>query len=601
MAVFGCVAAWLISLAFLMVGMAHREERIGWAVGGLFTLYFSVGATRTLRRPELTWLAALPWLIFMAPLVALMMALRPDAERIDLIGFREIAQLGSTLAVAHGLLLYLSEVARSPTSPKAAAAERRINLALTPFAVLLWCLATGMLIARFHLFQPAGHPEDTAYLWDCFRHWRAGQGAVSPWIFAWGHTYPTQYFALHFSPSLFAFFGIAQLLPQLATLLVMQNLAILLGFSIWARTLARPGGAPPLFPGATLWVLALFLASPPLNSALRSDLHPILWSLPFLGLLHMAYDRRWPVLFLVSGLLLFTLREDLGWVWGMYAPLAWLEGRRRGRDVFWIVAPLLGFVGVVIIQQAVIPRFGAGGAAFFQMVFGTETEGLVTFLLSMLSQPLELVRRLLRRGNLILLARLLATGTIWPVGGWRWLPALPLAAIFSLVEPGTQLLRLSGHYVTVPALFLLVGGLSVLLPRLARWDPPRRCAALVALWALGLCQPAPPELPTLDALRHMNRTREYVAEDVALIDPDRPAWLPGNLLLAAPRPELAIPIHRMAVMTLAPGAPGTPTQALISRDPEVAADKVRLLSARYGTFELTRRGHDYDLYELVRR
>lgn len=600
----GLVVAWLVSVSFLAVGLLHRHLPLGLAACGLFTLYFGLGAARTLGRPGLTGLAALPWLVFGAPLVALLMAVRPGAGLVDLIGLRELAQVGATLALAHGMLLYLAARGRTDgaAGDSGTAAAARVTRVMALFIGVTWALASHLLVARFHLYQTAGHPEDTAFLWDCFRNWRAGQGVVSPWAVAWGHHYPTHYFALHFSPGLYAFFGVAWLLPRLATLLVLQNIVVFLGFMVMARALARPGGAPaPLFPGATIWTLALLLASPPLNSALRTDLHPILWSLPFVGLLHMAYDRRWPVRFLLAGLLLFTLREDLGWVWGMYAPLAWLEGRRRGRDAFWLVTPLIGFVGTIIIQQAVIPRFGVGEGAFFQMVFGTETRGLVAFLISLLGQPSELFGRLLRGGNLVLLARLLATGVAWPVGTWRWLPALTLAAIFSLVEPGTQLLRLSGHYVTVPALYLLVGGLSVLLPRLSRWDPPRRCAALVLLWALALCQPAPPELPTLDALRHVKRTREQVAEDVALIDPNRPAWLPGNLLLAAPRPELAVPIHRMAVMTLEPGAPGTPTQALISSDPDVAADKVRLLSARYGSFERTRRGHDHDLYELVRR
>lgn len=607
--------AGVVFLAFLAVGLAQRQAAAWLGASGLFALYFGAGLFRLPRGPG--WLDALPWLIFAAPLTPLVMALRPAAEPLDGIGLRELAQVGGTLLVAHLLLLRLAARARAGgvTPPHAGDAEdRRVARGMALLTGLSWCGATALLILRFRLFQTAGHPEDTAFLWDCFRHWQAGHGAVSPWVVAWGHPYPTHYFALHFSPGLYAFFGLARFLPHLATLIVLQNLAVLLGLALLARTLAYSSARPhpdgrhdpdarprPLFPGATAWFLAILVASPPLNSALRTDLHPILWSLPFLGLVHLAYDRRRPLLFLVAGLLLFTLREDLGWVWGMYAPLAWLEGRRRARDAFWLAAPLVGFAGTLIIQQLVIPRFGIGEGPFFQLVFGTEARGLVAFLISLLGQPAELFRRLFRPGNLVLGLRLLATGAAWPVGSWRWLPALPLLAIFSLVEPGTQLLNLSGHYVTVPAFFLLAGGLAALLPRLARWDAPRRGALLVTLWALSFCQPAPPELPPVADLRAMARIRREVAEDVALIEPGRSAWVPGNLLLATSDPELAVPIHRMAVMSLPPGGPRTPTQALIPNAPEVTADRIQLLSGRYGPFERTKRGHGYDLYELVRR
>jgi hypothetical protein len=57
----------------------------------------------------------------------------------------------------------------------------------------------------------------------------------------WGHRFPTHYFALHYSPALYAFFAVARLLPHLATLKSLSNILRLRTLALLAEN--RPAEA----------------------------------------------------------------------------------------------------------------------------------------------------------------------------------------------------------------------------------------------------------------------------------------------------------------------------------------------------------------------
>jgi hypothetical protein len=330
---------------------------------------------------------------------------------------------------------------------------------------------------------------------------------------------------------------------------------------------------------------------------LRGELHPLTWSLPALAWLHDAWWRRRRMRFLLAAASLFLFREDLGLVLAAYAPLAWLDGRRGRRDLFWLLVPLAGLPVTAALMFAVMPRWGLPDPSFFHRVFGTTADGFVPFLLTLLAQPGELLARLLRPAHLLLALRLAFTGAGLPWRSWLWLPGLPLTLLFALVARDTQLLRLDSHYAAVPAFYLIGAGLVSLWTWLRDLHPRRRDMAFILLWALAASQPARLLIPDPAALRHPVRYRAEVLSDLQCLQLAEKAWVPVEVMIAAP-PDRVVPAHRLVLDALDTSRPGLPTWVLMGAGPIDASNMGRQLMRHYRFTEPVVKGRHYDLYRL---
>ncbi|MHB8078501.1 MAG: DUF2079 domain-containing protein [Candidatus Krumholzibacteriia bacterium] len=584
--------AWLPTAALLARGLLSHSPAVAVGVTGLFVVGYALLAWR--RRPRAgadPWRAA-PLLAFAAPLGELVGLLLDPARRATPPFASELAVTLGAVAAAFGALLLLERVGdqRRP---------RLVAWGVGGWLALVWFGSLAQQVARMQLLQPLGHPEDTAFLWDCFRNWAAGGPLLSPWMDAWGHHDLRSYFGLHFSPIVLPVFALVKAWPRVETLFVIQGLFIAGGLAYWARVTARQArqGRSASGTPVALWFLALLAASPPLSAMLRGELHPLTWSLPALAWLHDAWWRRRRLRFLLAAASLFLFREDLGLVLAAYAPLAWLDGRRGRRDLFWLLVPLAGLPVTAALMFAVMPRWGLPDPSFFHRVFGTTADGFVPFLLALLTQPAELLGRLLRPGHLLLALRLALTGVGVPWRSWLWLPGLPLTLLFALVARDTQLLRLDSHYEAVPAFYLIGAGLVSLWTWLRDLSPRRREVAFILLWAAAAAQPARLLIPDPAALRHPARHRAEVLSDLQSLQVADKVWVPVEVMIAAP-PDRAVPAHRLVLETLDPTRPGLPGWALLRSGPVDATDMGRQLLKHYRIDAPAVTGRYFDLYRL---
>ncbi len=584
--------AWLPTAALLARGLWPHSAPLAALAVALFAGYYALRAARRFRGLDGDRWRAAPLLVFTAPLGLLAgRELDPAARALP-------PQLAETLlalvavGAAHLVLLFLERADDR-------ARTRLVAWALTGWLLLAWLGSFAQQAARFWLFQRVGHPEDTAFLYDCFRSWAAGGPLLSPWASAWGHDALRGYFGLHFSPIVLPVFALAKLRPGVATLLLFQNLFLAGGLALWARVLARQAARGRSATGTplALWFLALLAANPTLNASLRNELHPLLWSLPALAWLHDAWLRRARLRFALAAAALFLFREDLGLVLAAYAPLSWLAGRRPRGDLYWLLAPLAGLPATAFVMFSVMPRFGQTDPAFLQRVFATTAGGFLPFLLGLLAQPRELLARLLRPSHLLVALRLALTGIAIPRRNWLWLPGLPLLVLFGLVGRDMQMLRLDSHYAAIPVLYLVAGGLVALWEPLRRIHPRRRDLALTLLWAFAATQSARLLLPTPEALRHPARFRAEVLADLRAVDLTDRVWVPVELMIATPH-DKGVPAHRLVLDRLDPSRPGLPAWAILPHVRPETRTMHRLLTRHYALTRVVE-GTRYDLYRLA--
>jgi hypothetical protein len=583
-------AAGAVSAMAVFFSWYDRHRGICFALLAVFLVYFGYRFSRWRNRsPDMRPWLALPLLAFAAPLPELLGSIfQPDGVTMGLKTFAWV--MGFALA-GHALLEFV-------TLRKKGGYEDVLKSVLVIWLLATWIGSTGVQWYRFHYFLPSGNPEDTAYLFDCFRSWADGGPLGSEWSGAWLHENLSEHFALHFSPILIPVFAVARIIPSVATLLTLQNIFIGCGLAAWAAVLSRSwrgrtrSGGVPVF----LWFLALLVAFPPLNGSLRHELHPVFWSIPVLALVHGAFltDRR--VGFCMAAAAAFLFREDLGMVVAVYAPMALLSGRRAARDVFWWIAPLLGVVGTVVILFFVMPSYGTQGREFFRIAFDTPELGLGAFLVSLLGQPGEVLQRLLRPGHWFLAARLAMTGIGIPARTWEWLPALPYLGLYGLAGADLQLLKLTSHYFVIPAIYLAAGGLFSLWIFAHDLKPHVRDALCVLVWVMCSAQPIRLHLATPERIVNVDRYRNDVLADLEQLSPETPAWVPTRFLVAT-RPPAAVPMHRWTLEAAFTDETAPRLALLPSGHPEDSV-KWAALRRRFRLTGIRSRGRVFDLYEL---
>lgn len=583
-----------------LVGMAWsaRRPEIGVGLAGMFLVWYVVLFVRWRRGSADAW-SATPLLVFWAALVPCLESVLRGGRGTPVVGLADFLPVMAGLAVGHALLLGLAHRPRSTC--------RALPVLAAVWIAGAWLLSTGLQVLRFELFLPVGFPEDTAYLWDCFRSWQAGGAIASEWSLTW-HDKLVPFFSLHFSPVVVPVFEIVRLRPSLSTLLIAQNVFVGAGILLWGwvmhRWWARPGANQPSACSGTtkpaagwLGIAALFITHPGIGAAMRNELHPILWAIGPLAMLHHAWLWRHRWRFGLWAISLFLFREDLGLGVSAYAFLSWVDGRRAGSDRFWSWVPLLGVVGSGVVMGGIMPRFGGAGGDFFQSTFDTATSGWVGFGVWLLAHPGELVARVFRPGHIVLAAQLIATGLALPLRSPQWLPALPYIAVYSVLSRRLDLIRLGSHYVVLPALYLAIATVDSASRIMHRWRPERRFAAGVVVWTLCAVQPVNVFLPPLGRLTDLATYRAELRSDLALIEEVDRVFVPVNLLSGTTAKQ-AMPLHLGALQYADRHPDRAPRAALLPAEDPSLIGNWHHIEPRYRVGAPIRVGTHYSLYPL---
>jgi uncharacterized membrane protein len=286
----------------------------------------------------------------------------------------------------------------------------------------------------------------------------------------------------HFSPIYWLVLPFYYAYPHPETLVVVQTFCLALGawpMYLLARLKLSPGYA-------LAWVVAYFLFLP-LAYVNLFDFHEVALAVAPLGFALYFLEagrRKW---FVVSLLIAFLVKEEMGLVGAAFGAYAWLGKRDWKLGAGVIAGSLAAFAAII---QVVIPYFAAGHS--YPYISGRYADvGGSPFgiLKTMITNPLRIVRAVLQPKKVFF-----AVGIFGPVvglsavAGWAALLVLPTLGYLLLSSYEPQYTYTSQY--SAPLIPLVIGSSILGMARLpTSWHRPAIAAVLVSSlvfsWAFG--------------------------------------------------------------------------------------------------------------------
>jgi uncharacterized membrane protein len=312
--------------------------------------------------------------------------------------------------------------------------------------------------------------------------WNTTQGRPFESTMSQALPVPHTLFGDHFSPVFLFVMPFYFAFPHPETLLVIQTLALALG--AWPVYLLATLKLPPGY--AALWVLAYFLVVP-LAYINLYDFHEVAFSVAPLGFAIYFLERRRTGLFLLSLLVTFLVKEEMGLIGAGFGAYILLGKRNWKLGLGVLVGSLLTFVALI---QLVIPFFSGGHSypyiAERYAQVGGSARGILT---NLVTDPLRIARALLQPKKVFFVIGVFgSTLGLSALAGWAALLLLPTLGYLLLSNYEPQYSFTSQY--SAPLIPLVVGTAILALARLPKSAQARVMAAvivssLVFSWAFG--------------------------------------------------------------------------------------------------------------------
>jgi uncharacterized membrane protein len=286
----------------------------------------------------------------------------------------------------------------------------------------------------------------------------------------------------HFSPIFLLVMPFYFAFPHPETLLVSQTLALALG--AWPvyllAKLKLPAGYAPL------WVLAYFLVIP-LAYINLYDFHEVAFSVAPLGFALYFVERGRRGLFLLSLLVTFLVKEEMGLIGAAFGVYILLSKRDWKLGLGVLAGSLLAFVALI---QLVIPYF-AGGHSYPYIAeryaqAGGSARGILT---TLVTDPLRIARVVFEPKKVFFVIGVFgSTLGLSALAGWAALLLLPTLGYLLLSNYEPQYSFTSQY--SAPLIPLVIGTAVIALARLP--ESARRpmmtaviVSSIVFSWAFG--------------------------------------------------------------------------------------------------------------------
>jgi len=312
--------------------------------------------------------------------------------------------------------------------------------------------------------------------------WNSIQGRLFESTMSQALPVPHSLLGDHFSPVFLLVMPFYAAFPHPETLLVIQTLALALG--AWPIYLLAKLKLPPGYP--VLWVLVYFLFVP-LAFINLYDFHDVAFSVAPLGFALYFLERGRLILFLLSLLFTFLVKEEMGLIGAGFAAYLLLGKRDWKLGLGVLAGSALAFLAVV---QIAIPYF-AGGRSYpyiglrYAQVGGSPGGILKT----LVTDPLRIARALLQPKKIYFLVAIFGPVLgLSAIAGWASLLLLPTLGYLLLSNYEPQYSFTSQY--SAPLIPLVVGTAILALARLRPSAQRPLMAAVVASsvifsWAFG--------------------------------------------------------------------------------------------------------------------
>lgn len=345
-------------------------------------------------------------------------------------------------------------------------------------AVVYFLLYSALAVLRHRSYHSLGF--DLGLFDQAF--WNTIQGRPFESTMSQALPVPHSLLGDHFSPIYWLIVPFYYLYPHPETLVVVQTLCLALGawpVYLLARLKLSSGYA-------LAWVAAYFLFLP-LAYVNLFDFHEVAMAVAPLGFaLYFleAGKRKW---FVVSLVIAFLVKEEIGLVGAAFGAYAWLGKRDWKLGVGVIAGSLAAFAAII---QVVIPYFASGHSyPYIGERYADVGGSPFGILRTMVTDPLRIVRSLLQAKKVFFFV-----GIFGPVlglsalAGWAALLVLPTLGYLLLSNYEPQYAYTSQY--SAPLIPLVIGTSILGMARLpALWRRPLIAAVLVSSlafsWAFG--------------------------------------------------------------------------------------------------------------------
>lgn len=279
----------------------------------------------------------------------------------------------------------------------------------------------------------------------------------------WFHLtiHPGSYLGDHLELIIFLLAPFYKIFPDPRTLLVLQSM--ILGLSAWPIYLIA---RQKLSANWSLLISWFFLANPLSHNINLFEFHLLPFAIFFLLFAGYFWQKKRLCYFLIFIILALITREDASLVVVMFGILAFGEGFlgpvKKYREYFrrnwqWIVIPIILGLGYFIFSMKIISHYSLGGEYKFLYYYSHLGNSFGGIIKNIFIHPFDLIRHLIKKGNLAMILGFLAPVMFLPVFRPKYLLLVGgVSAQIMLGAPGGGDLILNTHYASLflPGLWL---------------------------------------------------------------------------------------------------------------------------------------------------